>query len=76
MSNTNTTPLYKQHLPAFLEALEAKLQQGHETYGDHSFSGPISETLAELEQECLDHCGWGFILWVKLQRLRAALPKD
>jgi hypothetical protein len=54
----------------FFRDLEARLVQGAKEYGDASFAGPVSSTLGEIEEEFLDVAGWGYIGWVKIQRLR------
>jgi hypothetical protein len=59
--------------PSFIDAVRARLDAGRLTYGDQSFDRPESELLAELQQECLDLAGWGFVLWTRLERLRARL---
>ena len=65
-------PLYKTRFPEFIEALTSKLQRGFESYGDKSFDGPLVDTISELQEEALDLAGWGFVLWIKLDRLRRA----
>lgn len=54
----------------FIKALEPRLAQGADTYGDSSFKKGITQLIDEIEQELLDVCGWGWILWVKLHTLR------
>jgi hypothetical protein len=56
--------------PGFVAAVSQRLEKGREAYGDTSFDKPIIELLGEIEQECLDLTGWGFILWVKLQSMK------
>ena len=57
-------------LPRFLSELETKLDKGRREYGDVSFSREPSELIDELEQECLDLAGWGFVLWTRLERMK------
>lgn len=66
----SSEPLYKRFFPQFREILEARLARGVREYGDGSFSEPPDELLREMQEEVLDVAGWGFILWVRLQRLR------
>ena len=61
---------YKQYFESFIQALDKKLERGFHDYGDKSFSRPTNELLDELQQECLDLAGWGFILWVKIEELK------
>lgn len=61
---------------AFFSALHAKLEAGAREYGDRSFSRPVIELLDELQAECLDLAGWGYILWTKLDRIKKQLDSD
>lgn len=56
----------------FVARVRERLEQGREAYADRSFSRDPGELIDELEQEALDLAGWGFVLWVRLQRARAA----
>lgn len=58
---------------AFADTVRARLEQGRETYGDKSFSKDPAELVAELQAECLDLAGWGFVLFERLQAAQAAL---
>jgi len=62
-------------LDRFVERLRARLVAGAKTYGDVSFTRPAAELLDELRQELEDVCGWGLILWLRLERLRAAVER-
>jgi hypothetical protein len=57
----------------FAGAVRGRLDQGRATYGDASFSAHPSVLLAELQAEALDLAGWGFVLWTRLEAMRAAL---
>jgi hypothetical protein len=61
--------------PAFAEAVRARLEAGRAAYGDRSFSREPAELLGELEQEVLDLAGWGFVLFQRLEAMRAALAE-
>ncbi len=52
-----------------------RLEQGRHVYEDRSFSADPAELLAELQQEALDLAGWGFVLWSRLEAMRAALDQ-
>lgn len=68
-------PRWRKHWGAFDKVMTARLQRGHEDYGDHSFDRDPESLLAEIEQELLDVVGWGYILWCRLQELKARLPQ-
>lgn len=55
---------------AFVSEVEKRLEKGAIEYGDESFDRPIEDLIGEIEQECLDLAGWGFVLWVRLRRVR------
>ena len=57
----------------FSGAVLQRLEHGAIEYGDTSFKNPIDKTFYEIENECLDIMGWGFILYVKLLALRERL---
>lgn len=54
----------------FFRALDSRLTAGAAAYGQRSFERPPAELVDELEQEALDIAGWGYVLWVRLRRLR------
>ncbi len=56
----------------FFGAVNARLEQGAREYHDASFDRPLPELLEELEREALDLAGWGYIVWERIQRMRAA----
>jgi hypothetical protein len=58
----------------FAAAVESRLQQGAQTYGDRSFTRPPHVLAGEIEQELLDVCAWSFILWCRLRGLRERMP--
>lgn len=62
--------IYQGHWYEFEEKMLRRLEEGHQKYGASSFLNGAQATIFEIEQEALDICGWGFILWVKLQALR------
>ncbi len=55
---------------AFLAELIKKLDQGAKEYGERSFERPERELLEELQLECLDLAGWGYILWERIERVK------
>jgi len=61
---------------AFVNAVSQRLEKGREAYGDTSFSRPITELIDELQQECLDLAGWGFVLWCRLQQIKSATNRE
>jgi len=70
------TPDPLSQWPDFAEEVRSRLEAGRQTYGDRSFSRPVPELLAELEQEALDLAGWGFVLWSRLRSLREAASDE
>jgi hypothetical protein len=57
----------------FRTAVQTKLEAGEAAYGDKSFSKTPESLIEELQQECLDLAGWGFVLFTRLERAREAL---
>ena len=54
----------------FVERLRDRLIAGAKTYGNSSFERPLVAIIGEIQEEALDIVGWGFIAWVRLERLR------
>jgi hypothetical protein len=57
----------------FTAAVAARLEQGREAYGDRSFHREPAALAGEIAEELLDVCAWSFILWVRFDRVRAAV---
>jgi hypothetical protein len=57
--------------PTFIAEVRARLEKGRAAYGDASFDRPPGELLVELQLEALDLAGWGFVLWQRIEHLRA-----
>lgn len=55
--------------------LQAKLEQGAREHGERSFELSGAKLIDELQAECLDIAGWGWILWDRLERLRARVAE-
>lgn len=68
-----TDPLARY--PEFTAAVGERLEAGADAYGDRSFSLSPASLVAELEQEALDLAGWGYVLWHRLERMRAAAER-
>jgi hypothetical protein len=49
------------------------MEQGRIEYGDRSFSRDPDALLAEIQQEALDLCNWGYVAWHRVERMRRAL---
>ena len=58
------------HVDRFIARLRARLAVGAATYGDTSFTRPAVELVDEIQQELEDVCGWGLLLWLRLDGLR------
>jgi len=69
-------PEYMKHINDFEDALRKMLHLGYLEYGDGSFGRRPTELSDEIEEEALDICGWGFILWVRLRELRNKLARE
>lgn len=52
----------------FIDAVNARLDQGATEYGDQSFVKPVSSTVDEILQEQLDQVGWCYVLWCQAAR--------
>jgi len=57
----------------YAQEVRGRLENGKNDYGDASFERPIEEVVHELQAECLDLAGWGFILWSRLKGLENRL---
>lgn len=68
------TPL-EAPLGRFVQRLRTRLEAGAATYGDRSFTRPAADLVDEIQQELEDVCGWGFLLWIRLERLRSAVER-
>jgi hypothetical protein len=54
----------------FFSLVSRRLEVGAKVYGEHSFLRPPGEVAGEIEEELLDVCGWAFVLWCRLRRIR------
>jgi hypothetical protein len=59
----------------FTRQVLARLEKGRLVYGDRSFDRFSADLLGEIEEELLDVCGWSFVLWSRLRRLRSVAEK-
>jgi len=62
--------------PEFLRLVRRRLEIGRQEYGDASFGEDPEQLLAELQAECMDLAGWGYVLWHRLERARRQLQAD
>jgi len=65
--------MIKDEWPKFVDKLSGRLAKGKIEYGDKSFSKEPLELVREIQQECLDITGWGFVLYCRLSAIEAAL---
>jgi hypothetical protein len=70
MSLTHASPEAREDFDEFTSDLWSRLDAGHLAYGDASFLVPKERVCIELMQELSDVCGWSFILWRRLKKLR------
>lgn len=54
----------------YFQQLYDKLKKGQQEYGNISFSRPGLSLIVEIQEECIDIAGWGYILWKKLENLK------
>ncbi len=73
MSRTGSTPDPLAVWPIFTRQVRKRLERGRAEYHDGGFNRPPEELLGELQQEALDLAGWGFVLWSRLEAMRASL---
>lgn len=59
----------------FMRALDERLGEGARAYGDKSYERSEIELLEELQLECLDLAGWGYVLWEKIERSKERLAR-
>jgi hypothetical protein len=57
----------------FVALLEKKLDVGAQQYGDASFSKHGVKIIDDVMEELMDVCGWSFVLYVKVNRLKERL---
>lgn len=62
--------------PTFATAVRHRLDAGARVYGDRSFSAEPAELIREVQAELLDVCGWSFVLWTRLEAMRADLAAN
>ena len=67
-------PMWEVYWPGFRETLESRLSAGYREYGDESFAQAPDRTVSEIQEEILDICGWSFILYVPLEKLKEEMP--
>jgi len=60
----------RAELAQFITRLSKRIEKGEDEYGDTSFDLPMDNILCEIEDELLDICGWTFVLFVRLEKLR------
>ena len=49
-----------------------RLAEGAKTYGDASYERTADDLLDEIQQECIDLAGWGYVLWLKCERIKGS----
>lgn len=58
----------------FVAAIEARLEIGAVEYQDRPAAArPLAELVDEIGQELVDVAGWSFLLWRRVEGLRATL---
>lgn len=64
---------FEEEFVEFVGLLEGRLDKGREEYGDESHDLPPRVLLDEIEEELLDVCGWSYILFVRVRRMKEGL---
>jgi hypothetical protein len=71
MSDTPKSDAALRRWPEFTGEVHARLDMGKRIYGDDSFERPLERLLVEIQQELMDVCGWSFIMWSRLEKMKA-----
>lgn len=66
---SDLSPRWKKEWPAFVAALQERLERGYHAYGDDSFDCLTTDLMEQLAEEALDLAGWGLVLWARIQSL-------
>jgi hypothetical protein len=61
---------YEDYFLPFVNLLNEKMKKGFQEYGDKSFDKDLVELINEIEEELLDICGWGMILYTRLEDMK------
>ncbi len=62
--------------PEFVEVVRTRLEAGRAAYGDRSFAAEPAALVTEVQAELADVCGWAFVLWHRLESLRARVAEE
>src|SRR5664280_3035072 len=57
----------------FFSEVRTRLLKGKREYDDKSFSANPWKLLEEISQELFDMCGWSYILYCRIQKMRVEL---
>ena len=68
------TPEYELY-SLFWQRVTNRVKQGERDYGNHSFGSSSLTLVEEVQQELEDICGWGYILWHRMEKLKKHLAK-
>ena len=53
-----------------------RLREGQDLYKDRAFSADPISLLNEIQEEILDICGWGYVLYKRLDKVQRMLEAD
>lgn len=59
----------------FVSKLWKRMERGEHVYEGRSWSKDPDKLLDEIEQELLDVCGWGVLLWSRIRAMRDAVKE-
>lgn len=55
----------------FAAKVHARLVQGERVFDNRSLDKPHLDLIEEIQQELEDIAGWGVLLWIRLERIKA-----
>ena len=62
-------------LAEYQRRIRLRIKQGAQEYGDTSFLSSPLALIEEIQQEIEDIAGWGYIMWVRLERMKRLASK-
>lgn len=62
-------------LGEYQRRVRARIKAGAQEYGDTSFLSSPLALIEEIQQEIEDIAGWGYIMWVRLERMKRLASK-
>lgn len=63
------------HWERFAAKVHARLVEGERVFDNRSLDKPNLDLVDEIQQELEDIAGWGVLLWIKLERVKALIKQ-